>query len=55
MAIVFALTVNEMVTNGESSSDPGMGVVRHADAGHDSAIQTAKEKNVHIPMLNKKG
>ncbi|GEL06250.1 urocanate hydratase [Rummeliibacillus stabekisii] len=36
-------------------SDPGMGVVRHADAGYDIAIQTAKEKNVHIPMLNKKG
>jgi len=32
-----------------------MGVVRHADAGYDIAIQTAKEKNVHIPMLNKKG
>lgn len=35
-------------------SDPGMGVVRHADAGYDIAIQTAKEKNVNIPMLNKK-
>ncbi|WP_342559989.1 urocanate hydratase [Psychrobacillus sp. FSL W7-1457] len=36
-------------------SDPGMGVARHADAGYEIAIKTAQEKNVHIPMLNKKG
>ncbi len=28
-----------------------MGVARHADAGYDIAIQTAKNKGVHIPML----
>jgi len=28
------------------NNDPGMGVIRHADAGYESAIQTAKEKNV---------
>ncbi len=44
-----------MVTNGELSSDPGIGVVRYADAGYDISIQTAKEKNVHIPILIKKG
>lgn len=33
------------------SSDPGMGVARHADAGYEIAIETAKEKNVNIPML----
>lgn len=33
------------------TSDPGMGVVRHADAGYDIAIETAKEKGVNIPML----
>ena len=33
------------------TSDPGMGVVRHADAGYDIAIDTAKEKGVDIPML----
>ncbi len=33
------------------TTDPGMGVVRHADAGYDLAIQTAKEKGIHIPML----
>jgi len=33
------------------TSDPGMGIVRHADAGYELAIKTAKEKGVHIPML----
>jgi len=32
-------------------SDPGIGVARHADAGYDIAIHTAKNKGVHIPML----
>jgi len=36
-------------------SDPGMGVARHADAGYDIAIQTAKNKGVHIPMLKGDG
>jgi urocanate hydratase len=31
--------------------DPGTGVARHADAGYNSAIQTAKERGVDIPML----
>lgn len=33
------------------TSDPGMGVVRHVDAGYELAIETAKAKGVHIPML----
>lgn len=33
-------------------SDPGMGVVRHADAGYEIAINTAKEKNINMPMLD---
>nr|WP_226680781.1 urocanate hydratase [Sutcliffiella horikoshii] len=33
------------------TSDPGMGVVRHADAGYDLAKKVAKEKGVHIPLL----
>lgn len=33
------------------TSDPGMGVVRHVDAGYDLAAQTAKEKGVNIPMM----
>ncbi|MGV3135214.1 urocanate hydratase [Brevibacillus agri] len=33
------------------TTDPGMGIVRHADAGYELAIRTAKEKGVKIPML----
>ena len=32
-------------------SDPGTGVMRHADAGYDIAIRTAREKGINIPML----
>ncbi len=32
-------------------TDPGMGVIRHADAGYELAIQTAKERGVRVPML----
>ncbi|HRC55506.1 MAG TPA: urocanate hydratase [Kofleriaceae bacterium] len=31
--------------------DPGMGVIRHADAGYDEAIHTAKERGVVIPRM----
>ncbi|HKE59522.1 MAG TPA: urocanate hydratase, partial [Pyrinomonadaceae bacterium] len=34
------------------TNDPGLGVARHVDAGYDEAIQTAREKNVDIPMLS---
>jgi urocanate hydratase len=33
------------------TSDPGMGVVRHADAGYERAREVARERGVHIPML----
>ncbi len=33
------------------TNDPGMGVIRHVDAGYDHAIDVAKEKHVHVPML----
>jgi urocanate hydratase len=33
------------------TADPGMGVVRHADAGYPEAIQTAKRNKIQIPML----
>jgi urocanate hydratase len=33
------------------TTDPGMGVVRHADAGYDEAIATAKRHGIKIPML----
>ncbi|PKR77207.1 urocanate hydratase [Halalkalibacillus sediminis] len=35
------------------TSDPGMGVARHVDAGYELANQTAEEKDVHIPMMKK--
>ncbi len=31
-------------------TDPGMGVIRHADAGYDHAIATAAERGVRLPM-----
>lgn len=33
------------------TSDPGMGVVRHADAGYPRAIDVAKERGVRIPGI----
>jgi len=35
------------------NNDPGIGVARHVDAGYDLACQTAREKNLHIPMAGK--
>ena len=33
------------------TSDPGMGIVRHADAGYDIAIDAAKRHGIKMPML----
>ncbi|MDQ0897906.1 urocanate hydratase [Paenibacillus sp. V4I7] len=33
------------------NTDPGMGVIRHADAGYEIAIETAKERGVRVPMM----
>ncbi|TQF73929.1 urocanate hydratase [Rhodococcus spelaei] len=32
------------------TNDPGMGVIRHADAGYEHAIDTARERGIRIPM-----
>ena len=32
------------------TTDPGMGIIRHVDAGYDKAIEEAREHNVKIPM-----
>jgi urocanate hydratase len=32
------------------NTDPGMGVIRHADAGYELAKEVAKDKNIVIPM-----
>ncbi|MCC6958127.1 MAG: urocanate hydratase, partial [Anaerolineales bacterium] len=33
------------------TTDPGMGIVRHADAGYEIAIQAAKKHGIKMPML----
>ena len=33
------------------TADPGTGVMRHADAGYESAIETARERGVDLPMV----
>jgi urocanate hydratase len=33
------------------TNDPGIGVARHADAGYEIAIETAKEQHLNLPML----
>jgi urocanate hydratase len=32
------------------TSDPGTGVMRHADAGYEDALAVAAERGVRIPM-----
>jgi urocanate hydratase len=34
------------------TTDPGMGVIRHADAGYERAIEVARERGIRIPMLD---
>jgi urocanate hydratase len=34
------------------TSDPGMGVLRHVDAGYNEAVQCARERGVQVPGLN---
>ncbi len=33
------------------TTDPGMGVVRHVDAGYERAIEVARERAIRVPML----
>ncbi|SDI17247.1 urocanate hydratase [Alteribacillus bidgolensis] len=35
------------------TTDPGMGVVRHVDAGYELAEKTAQNKGIQVPMLRK--
>jgi urocanate hydratase len=41
-----AARIERVLTN-----DPGMGVIRHVDAGYAEAIEFAKKKDVKVPML----
>ncbi|OZM57217.1 urocanate hydratase [Lottiidibacillus patelloidae] len=34
------------------TTDPGMGVIRHVDAGYEKAINVAKDKGIKVPMLS---
>ena len=34
------------------TADPGTGVMRHADAGYQDAIDIANERGVDLPMIN---
>jgi urocanate hydratase len=33
------------------TADPGIGIVRHADAGYDEAKRIARERRIQMPML----
>jgi len=35
-------------------NDPGTGVMRHADAGYERALQVARERGLDLPMVNAK-
>jgi len=35
------------------TTDPGMGVIRHADAGYDEAIEEAEQSGVAVPMQDR--
>ena len=45
-----ALKLERVLTN-----DPGMGVIRHVDAGYDRAAEVAAERDVRIPMRENPG
>jgi urocanate hydratase len=32
-------------------NDPGTGVMRHADAGYEVAVECAKERGLKLPMV----
>ncbi|MNC84226.1 Urocanate hydratase [compost metagenome] len=41
-----AARITRVLTN-----DPGTGVMRHADAGYDIAVDCAKEQGLDLPMI----
>jgi urocanate hydratase len=34
------------------TTDPGTGVVRHADAGYERAVEVARERGINMPSLD---
>jgi urocanate hydratase len=37
------------------TTDPGMGVIRHADAGYEEAAAFAEARGVHVPHASRGG
>jgi len=37
------------------TADPGTGIIRHADAGYERALEIARERSVRIPMAESEG
>ncbi len=35
------------------TNDPGIGVARHADAGYETAVKTARKQNIKLPMFER--
>ena len=35
------------------TTDPGMGVIRHADAGYERALEVARDRGVRVPMVDR--
>jgi len=52
--VILADGSNEMSTrlNRVLTNDPGIGIMRHADAGYEKAIGEAKSNDVNIPMMD---
>jgi urocanate hydratase len=37
------------------TNDPGLGVARHADAGYETALETARREGIRLPMFERQG
>ena len=53
--VIVADGTNEMAIRLDRvlNNDPGMGILRHSDAGYDQAIANSKKWNINIPLINK--
>jgi len=51
--VIVADGTNEMAIRLERvlNNDPGMGILRHSDAGYDHAITNSKKWNINIPLI----
>ena len=53
--VIVADGTNEMAIRLDRvlNNDPGMGILRHSDAGYKQAIANRKKWNINIPLINK--